>query len=149
MRVVVQRVRDAEVTVDGISVGRIGRGLVLLVGLAKSDADDIVRWMARKITSLRLFDDDTGTVQRSVVELGAEVLAVSQLTVLADCHKGRRPSYDEAMPSSEAAVLLACFVKALRAEVGTVATGQFGATMRVRLVNDGPRTVIVDAPQPR
>lgn len=149
MRVVVQRVREAEVTVNGVAVGRIGRGLVLLAGLAKADSEDTVRWMARKIAGLRLFEDDTGTAQRSVVELGAEVLAVSQFTVVADCHKGRRPSYDGAMPSAEAAVLFEEFVRALRDEIGTVATGRFGATMEVRLVNDGPLTVIVESPHPR
>lgn len=146
MRAVVQRVREAEVSVDGVSVGRIGRGLVLLVGLAVDDGEDAVIWMARKLAGLRLFDDPLHAGQRSVVEAGAEMLAVSQFTVVADCHKGRRPSYDAAMPAVQAAGLFERFVTALRAEGGAVETGRFGATMEVRLVNDGPLTLIVDSP---
>jgi D-aminoacyl-tRNA deacylase len=146
VRVVVQRVREAEVTVDGVSVGRIGRGLVLLAGLAKDDDETAVQWMARKIAGLRIFDDATHGMQASVVEIGGDVLAVSQFTVMADCRKGRRPSYDGAMPAEKAAALFDRFVTHLRAEVGAVATGRFGATMHVRLVNDGPFTIIVDSP---
>jgi D-tyrosyl-tRNA(Tyr) deacylase len=146
MRVVLQRVREAEVTVGGASVGRIGRGLVILGGLAVHDREETVRWMARKIASLRIFDDGTGAQERSVVEASAEVLAVSQFTVVADCRKGRRPSYDDAMPAGKAAGLFEHFVTALRGEVGSVTTGRFGATMHVRLVNDGPLTLVIDSP---
>jgi D-tyrosyl-tRNA(Tyr) deacylase len=146
MRVVVQRVREAEVTVDGASVGRIGRGLVLLAGLAVGDGPEDVAWMARKIASLRVFPDDAGALQRSVVEGGGALLAVSQFTLLADCRKGRRPSFDGAMPASEAAPLFDVFVTRLREEVGVVATGCFGATMEVRLVNDGPFTLLLESP---
>ena len=143
MRAVIQRVREAEVTVDGTSVGRIGRGLVVLAGLARDDDDDDIVWMARKIAGLRVFDD--GTTERSVVEIGGAVLAVSQFTLLADCRKGRRPSYDHAMPAEAAAALFARFVRELRSVVGDVATGSFGADMQVRIVNDGPFTLVIDS----
>lgn len=147
MRVVVQRVRAAEVTVDGASVGRIGRGLVLLVGLAVGDGPDDLAWMARTIAGLRLFDGDAGPLQGSVVDVGGGVLAVSQFTLLADVRKGRRPSFDGALPAPEAASLFDAFVARLQELVGIVATGRFGATMEVHLVNDGPFTIVVDSPR--
>ncbi len=146
MRVVAQRVVEAEVTVDGESVGRIGSGLLLLVGVAAGDRLDHAGWMAAKIAGLRIFDDETGAPSRlSVVEIGGAVLAVSQFTLLADCRKGRRPSYDGAMPAADAATLFDRFVRELRTLVPEVATGRFGADMRVRLVNDGPFTLVVDS----
>jgi D-aminoacyl-tRNA deacylase len=147
MKVVVQRVREAAVTVDGATVGSIGPGLVLLVGIATGDGPDEAAWMARKIAGLRLFDDADGPLQRSVVEIGGGVLAVSQFTLLADSRKGRRPSFDGAMPARHAEPLFATFVDRLREAVGSVATGRFGATMHVRLVNDGPFTLVVDSPR--
>lgn len=146
MRVVIQRVREAEVIVDGVAVGRIGAGLVLLVGLEIGDGQPQLAWMARKIAGLRVFDDDAGRGQWSVGEIGGSVLAVSQFTLVADCRMGRRPSYDRALPASDAAPLFERFVTLLRAEVGLVATGRFGATMQVRLVNDGPLTLVIDVP---
>ena len=145
MRVVLQRVSEAEVLVDGSVVGRIGRGLVVLAGLADGDGIGDVVWMARKIASLRIFEDPTAA-SLSVVEVGAAVLAISQFTLVADCRKGRRPSYDAAMTTADAAQLFERFVEALRSEIGSVATGRFGATMHVRLVNEGPYTLIVDSP---
>ena len=145
MRVVVQRVREAEVTVDGTSVGRIGRGLVRARGLAVGDGEDDIAWMARKIAGLRVFDDGT-TLQRSVVEIGGAVLAVSQFTLLADCRKGRRPVVRprHAGGGGRRALRRASCAQ-LRAVVGDVATGSFGATMQVRLVNDGPFTLVIDS----
>lgn len=146
MRIVAQRVSEAEVTVDGASVGRIARGLLLLVGLGVDDGLEQVRWMAGKIAGLRVFDDATGAPSRlSVVEAGGAVLAVSQFTLLADCRKGRRPSYDGAMAAESACDLFERFVGELRMVVREVATGRFGADMRVRLVNDGPFTLVVDS----
>jgi D-tyrosyl-tRNA(Tyr) deacylase len=101
--------------------------------------------MAKKLAGLRIFDDAAGAAEASVVEVGGDVLAVSQFTVMADCRKGRRPSYDGAMASEKAAALFERFVAHLRDEIAVVATGRFGATMHVRLVNDGPFTVIVDS----
>lgn len=147
MRVIVQRVREAEVTVDGATVGSIGPGLLLLVGIATGDGPEEAAWMARKIAGLRLFDDADGPLQRSVVEIGGAVLAVSQFTLLADSRKGRRPSFDGAMPARDAEPLFTRFVERLREAVGSVATGRFGATMHVRLVNDGPFTLVVDSPR--
>lgn len=146
MRVVVQRVLEAEVTVDGAMIGRISRGLLVLAGLAVGDGSDDVVWMAGKIAGLRIFPDELGAPARaSVVEAHAEVLAVSQFTLIADCRMGRRPSYDGAMPAADAAPLFERFVSELRATIGTVATGRFGAEMRVQLVNDGPFTLVVDS----
>lgn len=146
MRVVAQRVSEAEVTVDGASVGRIGRGLLLLVGLGVDDGLEQVRWMAGKVAGLRVFDDETGAPSRSsVVEAGGAILMVSQFTLLADCRKGRRPSYDGAMAAASASNLFERFVGELRTLVSEVATGRFGADMRVRLVNDGPFTLVIDS----
>jgi len=149
MRAVVQRVREAEVVVGDESVGRIGRGLVVLAGLGRDDGAEEVGWMVRKITGLRLFDDPDAQGGHSVVEAGAEILAISQFTLLADCRKGRRPSYDHAMPAAHATALFDRFVAELRVVAGVVATGRFGADMQVRLVNDGPFTLVIDSPSER
>lgn len=141
MRAVLQRVLEAEVTVAGESVGRIGPGLVILAGIAVRDDVDAVAWMARKILSLRVFDGD-----RELAETGGGILAVSQFTLLADCRKGRRPSYDAAMRGEDARPLFDRFVAELRAGVADVATGRFGATMAVRIVNDGPLTLLLESP---
>lgn len=146
MRVVVQRVVEAEVTVHGESVGRIGPGLLLLVGVAAGDGVEHARWLAGKVAGLRIFDDESGAPsRRSIVEVGGAVLAVSQFTLLADCRKGRRPSYDAAMPGADAEALFDRFVLELRAIVAQVETGRFGADMQVRLVNDGPFTLVIDS----
>lgn len=145
MRVVVQRVRAAEVFVDGRSVGSIGAGLLVLAGLGRDDGPAELAWMARKVAQLRVFDDVSARTQKSVAEIKGEVLVVSQFTLLADCRKGRRPSYDLAMPADAARPLFERFVEELRPLVGRVATGAFGADMRVHLVNDGPLTLVVDS----
>lgn len=144
MRVVVQRVREAEVVVDDRSVARIGRGLLVLAGLGRTDGPTELAWMARKIVGLRVFDSASDDGQRDVVEVGGELLVVSQFTLLADCRKGRRPSYDRALPADMAMPLFERFVEELRAHVSHVGTGIFGADMRVRLVNDGPFTLVID-----
>ena len=144
MRVVVQRVSEAEVTVDGATVGAIGRGLVVLVGLADGDGDAEVAWMAQKLAGLRIFGDDAGLMNASLVDVGGRVLAISQFTLLGDATRGRRPSFAAAMPSDRAAPLFDRFVAHLAAVVGPVETGRFGADMHVRLVNDGPVTLVID-----
>jgi D-aminoacyl-tRNA deacylase len=149
MRAVVQRVREAEVLVDGGSVGRIGPGLLVFAGIARGDGPDETAWMARKIASLRVFDDEATRSQLSVVEAHAEILAISQFTLLADCRKGRRPSYDDAMSAEVARGIFDGFVAELRIMLGTVATGRFGADMHVRLVNDGPFTLVIDSMRER
>lgn len=146
MKAVIQRAREAQVVVGGECVGQIGAGLVVLAGLGRDDGERDVVWMARKITTLRLFEDPAPDVHRSVVETGGALLVISQFTLLADCRKGRRPSYDGAMAADAAATLFARFVEELRAQVPHVATGRFGARMQVHLVNDGPLTLIVDSP---
>jgi D-tyrosyl-tRNA(Tyr) deacylase len=144
MRVVVQRVAEARVEVDGEVVGRIGRGFLLLVGLAAGDRDEDLVWMAHKIAGLRIFGDADGAMNLGLADVGGAVLAISQFTLLGDCRKGRRPSFAGAMPPADAAPAFARFVEVLAAEVGPVETGRFGADMRVALVNDGPVTLVLD-----
>jgi D-tyrosyl-tRNA(Tyr) deacylase len=141
MRVVVQRVSQAQVLVV---VGEIGRGVVVLVGFATGDSDDDAAWMARKIAGLRIFDDRDGLMNAALADVGGRVLAVSQFTLLGDVGKGRRPSFAGAMPSEHAAPLFDRFVAFLAEQVGPVAIGVFGARMDVRLVNDGPVTLIIE-----
>ncbi len=144
MRAVVQRVKKAEVRVDGGVVGRIGHGLVVLVGIGKGDTPDAAKALAEKIVSLRIFDDAQGRMNRSLLEAGGGLLCVSQFTLYGDCRKGRRPSYDRAAPPEDARVLYEAFVESLRALGASVETGQFQAMMEVELVNDGPVTLLLD-----
>lgn len=145
MRVVVQRVSHASVTVDDDVVGAIGRGLLLLVGIAHDDDAPLVERMARKCVELRLFAGDAGNFERSLVDTASAALVVSQFTLLADLRKGRRPSFIDAAPPEHAAPLVERFVDALRSAGVQVATGRFGAKMLVESVNDGPVTIIVDS----
>lgn len=144
MRVVLQRVSRASVTVDGRVTGTISRGLALLVGFAPTDTEATVAWMADKIVGLRLFPDDDDKMNRDLAEVGGEVLIVSQFTLYGDARKGRRPSFVGAAPPEQAETLYEDFVTALRRRVGTVATGEFGAKMDVALVNNGPVTLILE-----
>jgi D-tyrosyl-tRNA(Tyr) deacylase len=146
MRVVVQRVARAQVTVDDELVGAIGAGLLVLVGVERGDADEQVRRLAAKTARLRVFPDEQGRFDRSVLDTGGEVLAVSQFTLLGDTAKGNRPSFTRAADPPEAERLYELYVAALRQEgVGRVATGRFGASMAVELVNDGPVTILLEA----
>jgi len=148
MRALVQRVREASVTVDGRIAGAVGPGLLVLAGIGSDDGDDDREWLARKIVALRIFDDDAGTMNRSVVDAGGGILAVSQFTLFASTKKGARPSWSGAAPPEVAAPAFDRFVAALAAALGkSVATGIFGATMQVALVNDGPVTLILDSRQ--
>jgi len=145
MRVVVQRVAEAHVTVDGELVGRIGRGLLLLVGFAHGDGEPQIAWMADKIAGLRIFDDAHGLMNAALRDVHGRILAVPQFTLLADCRKGRRPSFAAALPPETARPLFERFVARLESLLGdTVPTGRFGATMQVHLVNDGPVTLAID-----
>jgi D-tyrosyl-tRNA(Tyr) deacylase len=140
------RVGRAEVRVDEERVGAIGRGLLVLLGVAQGDGDREVEWMARKIAELRIFPDDDGRMNRSVEEIGGELLVVSQFTLLGDVRKGRRPSYVKAAPPAEADRLYEALMAALAARGLTVASGRFQAMMDVELVNEGPVTIILDTP---
>jgi D-tyrosyl-tRNA(Tyr) deacylase len=145
MRVVVQRVSSASVRVDGETVGACGRGLLVLVGVRPADTAETAWRLAGKVARLRIFENDDGRFDRSLLDTGGEVLVVSQFTLLADASKGNRPSFTAAAPPEHAEPLVEAFVAALRAEGVHVETGVFGAYMAVELVNDGPVTIILDA----
>ncbi len=145
MRVVVQRVSRASVTVAGETVGEIGPGLVALTAFTAGDDHATVRWMAEKLAGLRVFADGSGRMNRSVVEVDGEVLVVSQFTLYGDAAKGRRPSFVKAAPPDLAEPLYESFVEALTSLLAKpVQTGRFGAVMDVALVNDGPVTLILE-----
>jgi D-tyrosyl-tRNA(Tyr) deacylase len=146
VRVVLQRVSQASVTVDGRVVGHIGRGLLVLAGAAADDTDDDRDWLARKVVQLRIFPDDEGVMNRSLAEVDGALLAVSQFTLYASTSKGNRPSWSGAAPPGVARPMFDAFVAALERESGRpVATGVFGADMQVALVNDGPVTIVIDS----
>jgi D-tyrosyl-tRNA(Tyr) deacylase len=144
VRAVVQRVTEAAVTVAGEEVGRIGRGLCVLVGVTHADDEAVARKLAERLWNLRLFDDDAGVMNRSAAELGAELLVVSQFTLYGDTTKGRRPSWIAAARPDHAEPLVDAVVAELRRLGATVATGRFGTEMQVALVNDGPVTVLLE-----
>ena len=146
MRALVQRVREADVTVDGRVTGAIGAGLLVLVGITDDDTAEDRDWLVRKIVQLRVFDDDAGVMNRSVEEVGGEILAVSQFTLYASTRKGNRPSYTAAARPEVAEPGFRALVEALSQALGKpVPTGVFGAHMAVRLVNDGPVTIWLDS----
>ena len=145
MRIVLQRVREASVTVGGERISAIGPGLLLLVGVAHADGEAEAGWLAEKISGLRIMRDADGKMNLSVRDTGGAVLAVSQFTLLADTRKGKRPSFVGAAPPEEAEQLFDYFCERLRAAgVGSVETGSFGAMMDVALVNDGPVTIVLE-----
>lgn len=145
MRVVLQRVREAHVEVDGEVVGSIGRGLVALLGIARTDTEADVHYLADKVIGLRIFPDAEGKMNRSLMEVGGSLLVVSQFTLYGDCRKGRRPSFDLAAPPEQARQLYECFLEAVRARQVACQAGIFQAMMRVHLVNDGPVTIICES----
>ena len=145
MRVVIQRVSEASVSVDGEVVGAIDRGLLLLVGVAEGDDEATARRVAAKCAEMRIFADDTGRFDRSLVDVGGAALVVSQFTLLADVRKGRRPSFIAAAHPDVAAPLCEIFAQSLRDLGLRVDTGRFGAKMEVSLMNDGPVTIVVDS----
>ena len=146
MRVLIQRVSSARVDIGGRRVASIGSGLLLLCGFLSEDTATDLEWMARKVAALRIFDDDAGVMNRSVVETGGELLAVSQFTLMASTRKGNRPSYIAAAPPDVSAPLYERFKEYLERETGRpVASGVFGADMQVSLVNDGPVTIWIDS----
>jgi D-tyrosyl-tRNA(Tyr) deacylase len=145
MRACVQRSGEASVTVGGKSVGQIDRGFVVLLGVAQDDIEVDARFMADKIVDLRVFEDDEGKMNRSLVDTGGAMLIVSQFTLLGDCRKGRRPSFVHAAPPELAEQLYQTFVDMVRGRGIEVATGVFREMMQVSLVNDGPVTMLLDS----
>lgn len=146
MRVVLQRVREASVTIDGKVRSAIGPGLLVLLGVGPDDGQEDLDWLVRKVAGLRIFDDEAGVMNRSVVEVGGEALVVSQFTLMASTRKGNRPSYTGAAGHAVAIPLYEAFCQALSREIGRpVGTGEFGADMQVSLVNDGPFTICIDS----
>lgn len=145
MRAVVQRVSEAHVDVDGVETGRIGRGLLVLLGVGQGDEMDDVRYLADKVAHLRIFPDDQDKMSLSVQDVGGGVLVVSQFTLYGDCRKGRRPSYASAAAPQRAVDLYEAFVEQVRTYSLPVATGRFQEMMQVHLVNDGPVTLLLDS----
>ena len=149
MRVVVQRVSEAKVSVAGETCGQIAAGLLLLVGVEEVDTQQDIDWLVRKISQLRIFNDAEGVMNRSLLECGGDVLAVSQFTLFASARKGNRPSYSRAARGDISRPLFEQFVAGMALVLGkAVPTGVFGADMQVSLVNDGPVTILLDSRQP-
>ncbi len=149
MRVIVQRVSASQVSVDGQVIGKIGRGLNLLVGIADTDTEAELTWMARKCLDLRIFPDDQGRFSQSVQNINGELLVISQFTLYGDCRKGRRPSFDRAALPDRAEALYDEFVAKLRQSGLQIETGRFGAMMSVAIANDGPVTIILEREAPQ
>ena len=154
MRAVIQRVKEARVTVGGETVGEIGRGLVVLLGIGREDTVRDIDWMVEKIVNMRIFEIEAcpgevpsgeGKMDRSVLEIGGSLLLVSQFTLYGDCRKGRRPSFSNAMGAAEAGRFFDLFVKKARERVAHVETGVFQTSMDVGLVNEGPVTLLLDS----
>lgn len=145
MRAVVQRVTQASVTVSGRTIGAIGPGLVVLLGVADGDGPADIEYVASKVAGLRVFSDEAGKMNLSVVDTGGAVLVVSQFTLLGDVRRGRRPAFDGAAPPSSARAIYEALIGRLRAAGLTVESGQFQAEMSVALVNEGPVTILIDS----
>ncbi|MEM8929355.1 MAG: D-aminoacyl-tRNA deacylase [Bacteroidota bacterium] len=146
MRVVVQRVSAASVRVEGKKVSEIGRGVVILLGIEEADNDEDIKWLSKKIANLRIFNDEKGVMNLSLVDIGEQAIVVSQFTLHASTKKGNRPSYIKAAKPSIAIPLYEQFVEQLENDLGKpVGTGIFGADMKVKLLNDGPVTIIIDS----
>lgn len=150
MRIVLQRVSGAQVVVDGVVLGRIGKGIVALVGFAPGDTHKECQWMMEKILSLRIFEGDSGKMEQSLSQVAGEILLIPQFTLYGDLRKGTRPSFSRAMAPDEARQFFAWFVQEFHKQLDTVAgtkvqEGRFGADMKVTLTNDGPVTLILDS----
>ena len=145
MRAIIQRVKEARVEVEGEVAGRIGEGMLILLGAGKDDSEEDAEYLAEKILTLRIFEDSEGKMNLSVTDTGGEVLVVSQFTLYGDCRKGRRPSFDKAAPPELAESLYELFVRELKERGVKVETGRFRAMMDVHLVNSGPVTLMLDS----
>jgi len=146
MKVVIQRVSKASVTVEGVKVASIGNGLLILLGIIEDDTLEDIKWLSNKIVNLRVFGDENDVMNRSLLDVNGEIIAVSQFTLHASTKKGNRPSYIKAAKPETAIPLYETFIKQLELDLGKkVQTGQFGADMKVDLINDGPVTIIIDS----
>lgn len=149
MRLVIQRVSEASVTVDEIITGSIGTGLVVLLGIGRGDMEEDANYLLDKLLGLRIFPDENGKMNRNIQEARGSLLIVSQFTLYADCRRGRRPSFDPAAPPDQAQALYTYFLKAARRGPVPVESGVFQAAMRVRLINEGPVTIWIDSAERR
>jgi D-tyrosyl-tRNA(Tyr) deacylase len=147
MKAVVQRVTQSRVTVEDQQIGVIGRGMMVLLGVAQDDGEADADWLVDKIVGLRIFEDDHGKMNRAITDVNGQILVVSQFTLLGDCRKGRRPSFVKAAAPDKAEALYNRFVQKIRDKGIGVETGRFGAAMKVALVNDGPVTLILSSPE--
>lgn len=145
MRCVIQRVREASVSVDGEELGRVGPGYMILIGVHTGDTEADLRYMAEKVPNLRIFEDEAGKMNRSILDTGGAILAISQFTLYGDARGGRRPGFTEAARLEKAEPMYQALVEAWRARGIRVETGRFGADMQVSLVNDGPVTLLMDS----
>jgi D-aminoacyl-tRNA deacylase len=145
MRVVIQRVKEAQVKVAGQTVGKIAQGILIFLGVARDDSQSSADYLIKKITELRIFEDTQGKMNVSAQEAGAQFLVVSQFTLYGNCDKGRRPSFDQAADPVKGEMLYTYFVEHLKATGAVVETGQFKTMMEVSLINDGPVTLIIDS----
>lgn len=146
MRVVVQRVTEASITIDGETISAINEGLLLLIGITHSDSENEIDRITRKIVTLRIFDDEKGVMNRSIQDIGGSILAVSQFTLYGNCKKGNRPSYIDAAPGAVSEPLYDAFCDRLEQLLpGKIQRGRFGADMKVQLLNNGPVTILLDS----
>ncbi|GFD75619.1 D-aminoacyl-tRNA deacylase [Tenacibaculum sp. KUL113] len=146
MKIVIQRVSKASVTIEGERVAKIQQGLLILLGIVTEDTPDDIKWLSNKITNLRIFNDDEGIMNKSIKDINGDVITVSQFTLHASTKKGNRPSYIKAAKPDVAIPLYEKFVQQVEADLGKkIQTGQFGADMKVELLNDGPVTIIIDS----
>jgi D-tyrosyl-tRNA(Tyr) deacylase len=145
VKAVIQRVKFARVKVQGETVAEIGHGLLVLLGIGKGDGEQDIHWLANKIVNLRIFEDEEGRFNYSLMDIGGEMLLVSQFTLYADCRKGRRPSFDLAMQADEAEAMFTAFFNYLKAQGIKVQKGIFGERMEIELLNYGPVTIILDS----
>ncbi len=149
MRLVIQRVIEAHVKVEGQIIGQIGSGLLVLLGIHRNDEPKQISWMISKLLNLRIFEDDLGKMNRSLLDIKGEVLVISQFTLYGNCNNGRRPDFLEAAAPDIAKPIYDMFIEEVRKELGSVQTGEFGACMQVALINDGPVTMIIDSKESR
>ena len=146
MRIVIQRVTEANVVIEGKINGEIGNGMMILVGIEESDSDDDIAWLTKKVVNLRIFDDENGVMNLSILDKGGDILLISQFTLHASTANGNRPSYIKAAKPDISSQIYEKFIKSLESALGKkIATGVFGADMKVSLTNDGPVTIIIDS----